>query len=224
MLVHKTLNDSLLDKVPLFDFISLQPKHLAFVVIVSVIRDRFLNNGHDLTLQCRSVKAPLSKTAVLSYVAILLLPIAVFYWFLPFWSQLSIGSDYTIFSIQSQLELQYSLFHGTFPLYSPGFAMGRASAALTLGQLYHPISYLAAHMPGYWQGLALDWNTFFRLLSLGVCQVVLFILFRHLNIMALPAFILSFLAVYNLRMLVMKVGLNIGSGNPLTSVVYELSE
>ena len=79
--------------------------------------------------------------------------------------------------------------------------MGRSAAALTLGQLYHPISHLSATMPGYWRGYALDWNTFFRLLSLGVCQLALLVFLRRLSIGLLPAFILSFLAVYNLRML-----------------------
>jgi len=129
------------------------------------------------------------------YGAIALLPYVVFYWFLPFYGHLTIGNDYPLFSIQNQLALQYSLYHGSFPLYAPGFAMGRSAAALTLGQLYHPISHLSAMMPGYWRGNALDWNTF------GICQLALLIFLRRLTIGLLPAFILSFLAVYNLRML-----------------------
>lgn len=85
---------------------------------------------------------------------ILLLPFLVFYWQAPFLADKTIGNDYVAFPIQQQMELQFSLEHGTFPLYVPGFAGGHSSAALTLGQMYHPISHLASIMPGYWDGYA----------------------------------------------------------------------
>ncbi len=130
-----------------------------------------------------------------------MLPFAVLYWLLPFAGSLTIGNDYPAHSIRQQMELQYSLAHGTFPLYAPGFAGGRSAAALTLGQMYHPLSYLAAHSPGYWEGYALEWNTFWRLVSLGLVQLVLFNLLRRLKLRTDFAFILSFLTVYNQRML-----------------------
>ncbi|HVN27878.1 MAG TPA: hypothetical protein VMT64_05295, partial [Candidatus Binataceae bacterium] len=113
---------------------------------------------------------------------ICLLPFAIFYWMLPFVGDLTIGNDYPRYSIQQQMELRYSIAHGTFPLYAPGFAGGRSSAALTLGQMYHPLSFIAAHSPGYWSGDALDWNTFWRLVSLGLTQLVLFNLLRRLKL------------------------------------------
>ncbi len=130
-----------------------------------------------------------------------MLPFAVFWWLLPFGGSLTIGNDYPSFAIQEQMELQYSLAHGTFPLYAPGFAGGRSAIALTLGQMYHPLSHLAAHCAGYWKGYALEWNTFWRLISLGLSQLVLFNLLRRLKLSTDFAFILSFLTVYNLRML-----------------------
>jgi hypothetical protein len=132
---------------------------------------------------------------------ICVLPFAVFYWLLPFGGTLTIANDYPEHSIRQQMELQYSLAHGTFPLYAPGFAGGRGAAALTLGQMYHPLSHLAAHSIGYWKGYALEWNTFWRLVSLGLVQLVLFNLLRRLKLSTDFAFILSFLTVYNQRML-----------------------
>ena len=131
---------------------------------------------------------------------ICVLPFACLYWLLPFAGSLTIGNDYPIL-IQQQMELQYSLAHGSFPLYAPGFAGGRSAAAMTLGQLYHPLSYLASHSAGYWKGYALEWNTFWRLVSLGLTQLVLFNLLRRLKLSTDFAFILSFVTVYNLRML-----------------------
>jgi hypothetical protein len=134
-------------------------------------------------------------------ISICVLPFAVLYWLLPFAGTLSIGNDYPVYSIQQQMELQYSLAHGTFPLYAPGFAGGRSSAALTLGQMFHPLAHLAAHSPGYWDGYALEWNTFWRLLSLGLTQLVLFNLLRRLRLRTDVSFILSYVTVYNQRML-----------------------
>lgn len=99
------------------------------------------------------------------------------------------------------MELAYSHKYGSFPLYAPGFAVGRSQAALTLGQQFHPLFYLASLTPGYWHGNALSLNTLYRLLSLGLCQLILFRLFRKLNLGLVPAFIISFITVYNLRML-----------------------
>ena len=136
-----------------------------------------------------------------SYILILLLPAIVFYWLIPFYGELTIGNDYGIFSIQQQMELAYSQKNGSFPLYSPGFAEGRSSAALTMGQMYHPLSYLASSSPGYWDGDALSWNTFFRLLSLGFTHLIVFLLLRKLGLRRVTSFLISFITVYNLRIL-----------------------
>ena len=95
----------------------------------------------------------------------------------------------------------FSLKSGSFPLYVPGFVGGQSASALTLGQIYHPISHIAALMPGYWNGKALEWNTLLRLLSIGFTHLIIFLLLMDLGTGVLFAFILSFVTVYNLRML-----------------------
>ena len=135
------------------------------------------------------------------YAFIIILPFLVFYWQVPFLADKTIGNDYTGCTIQEQMELQYALAHGFFPLYVPGFHGGQTSAALTLGQMYHPFPHLAALLPGYWQGNALQWLTLLRLLSLGLVQLGLFILLGRLQISPIFSFIISFITVYNLRML-----------------------
>jgi len=125
----------------------------------------------------------------------------MFHWMLPFVSDLSLGNDYQRYPIQEQMELMFSLKSGSFPLYAPGFVGGQSASALTLGQIYHPISHIAALMPGYWNGKALEWNTFLRLLSLGFIHLVIFLLLMDLGTGVLFAFVLSFVTVYNLRML-----------------------
>lgn len=135
------------------------------------------------------------------YAFIMILPFLVFYWQVPFLADRTIGNDYVAFPIQQQMELQYSLKHGSFPLYVPGFAGGQSSAALTLGQMYHPISHLASVLPGYWGGNALQWNTLLRLLLLGLAHLGLFILLVRLRLTPILSFIISFITVYNMRML-----------------------
>jgi hypothetical protein len=147
------------------------------------------------------LKSKSNLAKLLLYVFILLLPFFVFYWQVPFLSNLTIGQDYNIYSMAQQMELQYSLKRGSFPLYVRAYAGGQTSAALTLGQLFHPISHLSAALPGYWYGEALQWNTFWRLFILGLCHLALFILLRRLRLNGFLSFIISFITIYNLRML-----------------------
>ena len=132
---------------------------------------------------------------------LLLLPFLVFYWFVPFLGHLTIGMDYPMYSIFTQMELQFSLKHGSFPLYVPKHAGGIPASSLTLGQIFHPIPHLAALLPGYWTGKALEWNTLLRLLSLALTHLVLFYFLRRLKLRVDISLILSFITVYNLRML-----------------------
>jgi hypothetical protein len=134
-------------------------------------------------------------------VVIVFLPFLMFFWALPFISGITIGNDYPRFSIDEQIQLMFSIKTGSFPLYIPGYAGGQSASALTLGQLFHPISHLTSLMPGYWSGKALEWNTLFRLFTLGVAQLLLFYLLKKFKINILWAFIFSFITVYNLRML-----------------------
>ncbi len=134
-------------------------------------------------------------------IGILLLPYVIFFWMLPAFSDQTIGNDYQVFPIQQQIELQYSLENGQIPLYVPGFAKGHSATALTLGQLYHPVRILAAMLPGYWEGGALTANTISKLLGIGLVHLMAFYFFISLRLRKDFSFILSFIAVYNLRML-----------------------
>jgi hypothetical protein len=125
----------------------------------------------------------------------------MFYWMVPFFSDLTLGADYPIFSINEQMEILFSIQNGSFPQYVPGYKFGHSSSALTLSQVYHPLSHIASILPGYWAGKALEWNTFLRLLSLGLVHMLLFAFLRKIRVNTLFSFLLSLITVYNLRML-----------------------
>lgn len=149
-----------------------------------------------------------------SAVVLLALPFGVFYWANPLFTDKypairTLGNDYAYFSIQEQYELQFSLWHGTVPLYVPGYYGGQSASALTLGQFFHPLSHLASLMPQYWDtadpeglnGHALQINTLLRLLSLGITQLVLYRLIRSWGLDVVLSFVISWVTVYNMRML-----------------------
>lgn len=135
------------------------------------------------------------------YFIIIILPYLIFYWMCPFVAELTLGMDYPRFSIEQQMELLFSIKTGSFPQYVPGFNLGHSSVALTLSQIYHPISHIASILPGYWSGYALEWNTLLRLLSLGFTHLALFVFLRKLRLNIILSFLLSLITVYNLRML-----------------------
>ncbi len=141
------------------------------------------------------------KTNCIFFIFCMVLPFAIFYWAFPFVSEWTIGNDYTRFSIHHQLELMFALKTGTFPLYIPGFEGGRTAFALSIGELFHPISYLAAMFPAYWSGDALEVNTLLRLLFLGGAHFLLFHFLRQLHFSDVISFLLSFITVYSLQML-----------------------
>lgn len=150
------------------------------------------------------VASPLFDSARIKwswYALILILPGVLFWWMLPFASALTIGQDYGVYSIYNQLELQYALSQGQFPLFVPSYAGGVSASALTLGQFFHPQTYLSAWAPGYWAGYALEWNTVWRLISLGFAHLVVFIMLKRLALASVWAFSISLATVYNLRML-----------------------
>jgi hypothetical protein len=153
------------------------------------------------SLRTDAMRPSASTLDALTYAIIATLPFVVFWWLVPGLGALTLGNDYVAFPISHQMELMYCLKHGSFPLFVPGFAGGRAAAALTLGQLYHPLPHLATLIPGYWNGRALDWCTLVRLASLALCQLAAFHLLRRLDLGRAAAFAVSFLAVYNLRTL-----------------------
>jgi hypothetical protein len=132
---------------------------------------------------------------------ILALPFLVLYWLVPFVGKYTIGNDYLQYWIRMQMYLRFSIKHGTFPLYAPGFNGGWTASALSFSQLWHPISWIASLLPGYWNGRAFEIGTLLRVFSLGGTHLILFLFLRRLRLGLLLAFVLSFIVVYNLRML-----------------------
>jgi hypothetical protein len=141
------------------------------------------------------------RTEILLALLMLVLPAIFFDWALPFVSDTTLGNDYQLFSIPQQMELQFSIANGSFPLFVPGFAGGQSVQALVQGQPYHPLSLLVPHMPGYWTGHAVECNTLVRLLSLGLAHLALFIFLRRLGLGRGFAFLLALVTTYNMRML-----------------------
>jgi hypothetical protein len=141
------------------------------------------------------------SSSFLSYFIILLLPFLLFHWMIPFITNVTIGSDYLAFPIKQQMELLFSIKTGSFPLYVPGFGSGHSSSALTLGQVFHPLPYISSIMPGYWEGKAIEWNNIFKLLSLGISQLALFIFLRKIRLDVFYSFLLSLITIYNLLLL-----------------------
>lgn len=134
------------------------------------------------------------------YMIIFIIPFLIFYKVIPFISSWTFGGDCLNFTILEQMELFFSVKMGSFPLYCPGFAGGQSSSALTLGQLFHPISWFSSHMPGYWSGKAIEWNVLFRLTSLGLAQLMLFEFLRRLTMDKVVSFLISFVTVYNVQL------------------------
>lgn len=140
-----------------------------------------------------------SKNKTFIYLLILVLPFIFSYWMIPYLSDFTIGSDYLLFSLIQQMELIFSIKSGSFPLYIPGFAGGHSSSALTVGQIFHPLPHLASIMPGYWNGKAIEWNNFLKLLSLGLAHLALYGFLRKIRLGLFFSFLLSLITVYNLR-------------------------
>jgi hypothetical protein len=99
------------------------------------------------------------------------------------------------------MEMLFSIKTGSFPLYHPSYALGNTSMALACSQIFHLISYLTSIMPGYWNGKAIQWYIFFKLFSLGITHLALFVLVRKLRLNIFFSFLISFVTVYNMRML-----------------------
>jgi hypothetical protein len=134
-------------------------------------------------------------------ILVALLPFVVLWWMVPFVGKYSIGNDYCKYWIPNQLYLMFSVFNRTFPLYVPGFNGGWTASVLTLGQLFHPISWIAVITPGYWNGHAQQIITMIRLIELGATSALIFLFLRKLRLSIIPALVLSFITVFNLRML-----------------------
>lgn len=139
--------------------------------------------------------------SIFLWLVVMALPFWLLHWTMPFRGTQTFGNDYPVWCSAPQLQIFWSISQGTFPLYMPGFAVGHSTAAMTLAQIYHPAAWLSYAMPGYWKGDALEWNTFYRFLQLGLTHGILYTLSRRLSVPRVGAFLGSLVAVYNLRML-----------------------
>lgn len=136
---------------------------------------------------------------LISFLVLNVLPFFIFYW-VTFLDQV-LAMDYHQHATPQQMELLFSIKNGSFPLYAPGFCNGTSAYALTVGQLFHPITYIAQMIPGYWDGDAHRINIILRLVTFGITNFVLYLFLRRLNLNILFAFLISIFTIYNLRML-----------------------
>lgn len=138
-------------------------------------------------------------TRLLQSLILLFLPFLIFHW-LTFGDKTIGGPDYYYIGT-AQYETQFAIKKKTFPLYLPGLCGGASSFAEPRVQLFHPISIIAANMPGYWEGNYRKITTVLKLFSLGVTQIIIFFFLRELKLNTFFSFIFSFITVYNLKML-----------------------
>lgn len=137
---------------------------------------------------------------VLAWVFFLLVPYVVLWRFAPV-GRVTIGNDYVVYPIDAQLEYVWSWSHGIWPLFMPGFAGGTSASAMTLGQAWHPITWLCALTPGYRTGSAEVIVTFYRFLELGIVHHLLHRESRARGLARWAAFLLTLAVVFNTRML-----------------------
>src|SRR5690606_30282561 len=109
---------------------------------------------------------------IASWLFFLALPFLILWRFAP-GAKNTIGNDYVIYPIDAQLEYVWSWGHGLVPLFMPGFAGGASASAMTLGQNWHPITWLCALTPGFRTGSAELVVTFYRFLELGITHHLL---------------------------------------------------
>lgn len=113
----------------------------------------------------------------------------------------SLSNDYGKFTTIPQVHAFFSLKNGSFPLFFPWFWYGQSVTANTLSQIWHPFAFILPHFDMYGQGGALKLTSVFQLVSLGMSQSLLYMLLRKLASNRFLAFIFSFIAIYNIRML-----------------------
>ncbi len=130
----------------------------------------------------------------------LALPWIVLFRFAPYTST-TIGNDYTLYPLDAQLELVWSWKAGMVPLYVPGYAGGAPAAALTLGQAWHPITWLCAVLPWFGCGGAEITLTTVRFLELGVAHALVYRASRTTGLRPPSALFISLVTVFNARML-----------------------
>jgi len=99
--------------------------------------------------------------------------------------------------ITEQIELLFSIKTGSFPLYAPVIISPLLKCS-HIRSSFPSISHIASLMPGYWNGKALECNTFFAYFNTWIYSLALFSFLRQLRLNTLFLFVLSLITVYNL--------------------------
>jgi len=131
--------------------------------------------------------------------AFLIPPFALLGWIL--FGSKTLGNDYTIMSIPS-LIYRYYLSIGIEPTWYPHIEGGQSFGFIFYAQPYYFPAWLLSHMLGYQSGHALDWFTVKSLVLLATAQLVMaWAIRKSTGSRWTSSFIVSFLAIYNLRTL-----------------------
>lgn len=131
-----------------------------------------------------------------------ILPYLIFHWMAPFVSELAPGRDFIRYFIWWQTEFLFSMRTGTFPLLMNMTSGGLHSVmAAGFGQIYLPYPYLAAMLPGYWTGHALEYNIVLHFLVIGLVHLTLFKFLRAIKLKGVLAFFLSTVTLYSTTIL-----------------------
>lgn len=131
----------------------------------------------------------------------LLLPFVILWRFAPLVTNKTIGNDYTLFTFESQLEFVWSWRHGLVPLFMPNFAGGASASTMTLGQPWHPMTWLCGLTPGFGSGHPVTIGTIYRFLELGLTTRFVYRESRLAGLAVVPSLALSIAVVFNGRML-----------------------
>jgi len=118
------------------------------------------------------------------------------------WSPETLGRDYTVFPTRGALTFRSYTAVGLEPLFYPHQTGGIPVGGLFFAQYFHFPAWLTSQLPGYWDGEALPWFTLRHLLLLVVAQGLHYAAWRRgIGLSRPAAYVISFLAVYNLRTL-----------------------
>jgi succinate dehydrogenase hydrophobic anchor subunit len=127
-------------------------------------------------------------------------PLVLFGWMLL--GPETLGRDYTVFPPQGALTFRSYTAAGLEPLFYPHQTGGIPVGGLFFAQYFHFPAWLTSQLPGYWDGEALPWFTLRHLLLLVVAQGLHYAAWRRgIGLSSPAAYVISFLAVYNLRTL-----------------------
>ena len=127
-------------------------------------------------------------------------PLVLFGWMI--FGHETLGRDYVVFPPQGALTFRSYTASGLEPLFYPHQTGGIPLGGLFFAQYFHFPAWLSSHLPGYWDGEALSWIILRHLLLLVVAQGLHYAAWRRgVGLSPAAAYVISFLAVYNLRTL-----------------------